>query len=864
MADPQTCPHCGAAIPAGAPADLCPKCLLRQGLGSEGPPGTAEGAVTESQAERSATGFVPPQPSELAARFSQLEILELIGHGGMGAVYKARQPGLERIVAVKILPPHAGQDPAFAERFAREARAMARLSHPHITNVYDFGQSDGLFYLVMEYVDGVNVRQAIRAGTVTPKVALEIVTQVCEALQYAHDEGVVHRDIKPENILLDRRGRVKIADFGLAKLLGGDAAVPGLTGTHQVMGTLRYMAPEQMEGSRAVDHRADIYSLGVVFYELLTGEVPMGRFQPPSEKVQIDVRLDEVVLKSLEREPERRYQQASEVKSGVDAVSDSYRSTKTTAQASEHNDLERLIRRMLRENRGLAAIRAYRAATGASLREAHAEVRRLAAAEGLPLQRLSAQRRLMEIALMSLALAVGLNLGGPGDYLVVKIFALMAYVVLVIGHGVGARRERRLAPKAPGKADGLVGTKGTPLHASETPDKERPSVQPNIGADQPAEVSTPVSEGGDFLVMNPRLPTIAQWICAYVIIINPLCWLFVSMLDLLNPAHFDSRSGMSFLLYFLIPTHSVDLALVTLAAIGGLKYRALQPSGPTWVRRALTIRIVMIVLEIVILFVTIGVTTFLQEMAASNPARLRRFGYSEDDVASLMTVFEAPLRNGDHVSAGLSLIIFAADIAVIVWLRRHRASLMSPASSDTRAPDDEAVRRRSPFGQRWDYWWRRRDRRVVIAVQVVLAAVIFVSATEFFSFTTRYNDADNRSITQLGKHDPWFTIETSSRGGDIGFNLLASSCRAALLAWAAGGLLSQIEKTKPDYEEGTYSLRGLVAVWMVGAVIAVIVSVATNAVTGTHSQTYTVTTSRDEVEAQPSTERDEEREAASH
>jgi hypothetical protein len=132
---------------------------------------------------------------------------------------------------------------------------------------------------------------------------------------------VVHRDIKPENILIDKRGRVKIADFGLAKLLGQEAAEHGLTGTQQVMGTLRYMAPEQMEGAKSVDHRADIYSLGVVFYELLTGELPIGRFAPPSKKVQIDVRLDEVVLRALEKEPEQRYQHASEVKTAIQQAS---------------------------------------------------------------------------------------------------------------------------------------------------------------------------------------------------------------------------------------------------------------------------------------------------------------------------------------------------------------------------------------------------------------------------------------------------------------------------------------------------------------------------------------------------------------
>jgi predicted Ser/Thr protein kinase len=258
-------------------------------------------------------------PAELAPLFPQLEILELLGQGGMGAVYKVRQPRLDRLVALKILPPEAGRDPPFAERFRREAQALARLSHPHIVAVHDFGQADGLYFLVMEYVDGVNLRQVLRKGRLQPEEALRIVPQLCDGLHYAHEEGVVHRDVKPENILLDKRGRVKIADFGLAKLLGR-TGVGTLTGTHQVMGTPHYMAPEQMEKPQEVDHRADIYSLGVVFYELLTGQVPMGNFPRPSEKVQVDVRLDRVVLRAMAREPERRYQHAGQVRTDVDAI----------------------------------------------------------------------------------------------------------------------------------------------------------------------------------------------------------------------------------------------------------------------------------------------------------------------------------------------------------------------------------------------------------------------------------------------------------------------------------------------------------------------------------------------------------------
>ena len=318
---PCKCPQCGAVLQPDAPEGLCPACLLQRGMGTEGgaPPGTPP--------------FVPPTIPDLAKLFPQLEILELIGKGGMGAVYKARQPALDRFVALKILAPRSGGDVDFAGRFNREARALARLSHPNIVGVYDFGivaQASSLSagtkeqtgwkpvplnYFIMEFVDGPNLRQA---GKLTPREAMEIIPQICTALQFAHDEGIVHRDIKPENILLDKKGRVKIADFGLAKILGqGDFR---LTGAKDIMGTPHYMAPEQVERPQDVDHRADIYSLGVVFYEMLTGELPLGKFQSPSQKVQVDVRLDEVVLRSLAKEPELRYQHVSEVGTRVETI----------------------------------------------------------------------------------------------------------------------------------------------------------------------------------------------------------------------------------------------------------------------------------------------------------------------------------------------------------------------------------------------------------------------------------------------------------------------------------------------------------------------------------------------------------------
>lgn len=314
----RTCPSCGSPLPVDAPAGLCPVCLLKTDPATARATRGATINVSPLAAAAPATRLVP-DPAELARQFQQLEIIELLGMGGMGMVYKARQPGLERLVALKILPVDSASHPSFVERFNREARALAKLNHPGIVDVYDFGQTSQYYYFIMEYVDGPNLRRLLNTKTVTPPRALELVIQICTALQYAHDEGVVHRDIKPENILLDKKGQVKIADFGLAKLLG---SVPdtALTMSQAAMGTLDYMAPEQRQNPQAVDQRADIYSLGVVFYEMLTGEVPLGRFAPPSQKVQVDVRLDEVVLKSLEREPERRYQRASEVKAGIEGL----------------------------------------------------------------------------------------------------------------------------------------------------------------------------------------------------------------------------------------------------------------------------------------------------------------------------------------------------------------------------------------------------------------------------------------------------------------------------------------------------------------------------------------------------------------
>ncbi len=324
------CPRCGASLLKDAPEDLCPRCL-------------AAAAFESGSMVTGAGASLPPPPiAEIAPHFPQLEITECLGRGGMGVVYKARQKSLDRFVALKLLAPEREKDPEFSDRFAREAQALAKLSHPHIVTVHDFGQAGGFFYLLMEYVDGANLRTLLQAHKFTPEQALAIVPPLCDALQYAHDRGIVHRDIKPENLLMDRDGRVKVADFGLAKIVAGGTAVagvwdpgdpnlrsesspagvsdPGYSSDEKPVGTPSYMAPEQTADPAHVDNRADIYSLGVVFYEMLTGELPGKRLEAPSRKVQIDVRLDEVVLRALEKNPELRFQQASILKTQVETI----------------------------------------------------------------------------------------------------------------------------------------------------------------------------------------------------------------------------------------------------------------------------------------------------------------------------------------------------------------------------------------------------------------------------------------------------------------------------------------------------------------------------------------------------------------
>ncbi|MFN0130415.1 MAG: ankyrin repeat domain-containing protein [Verrucomicrobiales bacterium] len=255
-----------------------------------------------------------PEVADLQPYFPDLRIDSMLGQGGMGSVYKVWQTALERFAALKVLPLDFASRPGFRDRFTREARTLAALNHPHIVTVYDFGERHHHFFFLMEYVDGGDLRSLIRSRSPSTRETLHVIDQVCDALAYAHEQGVVHRDIKPGNVLLDSRGRVKIADFGVAKLLGQtDTGMPA----GYVLGTPRYMAPEQLESPVTVDHRADIYSLGVLLYELLTGNLPTEPVTPLPRSATRDNRLEGVVLRALERDPNHRFQHASEIRENV-------------------------------------------------------------------------------------------------------------------------------------------------------------------------------------------------------------------------------------------------------------------------------------------------------------------------------------------------------------------------------------------------------------------------------------------------------------------------------------------------------------------------------------------------------------------
>lgn len=246
----------------------------------------------------------------------------LVGRGGMGVVFRCTQISLRRPVAIKVLPRElwGDGDSTFAERFRHEALTMAKLTHPGIVTVFDSGEAGGFLYIVMEFVDGTDVARLIQQeGKVTPERATQWLVAVCEALDHAHRQGVLHRDIKPANLLLTREGVVKIADFGLARHLD-ETLAGGLTQTNVAIGTPDFLAPEALSPGQPLDARADIYSIGVTLYQMLTGEVPRGLWEMPSVRVGTDPRFDEVIERAMQPKPEARYPSSAEMRLHLERI----------------------------------------------------------------------------------------------------------------------------------------------------------------------------------------------------------------------------------------------------------------------------------------------------------------------------------------------------------------------------------------------------------------------------------------------------------------------------------------------------------------------------------------------------------------
>jgi serine/threonine-protein kinase len=259
--------------------------------------------------------------SQVAEQPKQVKIGEYvltgkIGQGGIAEIYKGRQESLNRDVAIKILFAKLCEEPEILRRFERESVVIARLSHPNIVHVIDKGQASNRYYFVMEYVDGTSLKEVIDSHKIPLGTKLDMVAQVCKALDYAHKNGVIHRDIKPANILIDRQGNPRVADFGIAQIVGTPETE--MTSADVIMGTLSYMSPEQKVSSTNVDHTTDIYAIGVIIYEILVGKKPLGRFKLPSElKQELGTRFDEIVQKCLAQDPKDRYQSAAELKNAI-------------------------------------------------------------------------------------------------------------------------------------------------------------------------------------------------------------------------------------------------------------------------------------------------------------------------------------------------------------------------------------------------------------------------------------------------------------------------------------------------------------------------------------------------------------------
>ena len=274
------------------------------------------------------TTFEAPEVEEVARLFPTYEIHTLIACGGMGAVYQATQRSLDRVVAIKILPREFSTDAAFRAGFESEAKAMAKLNHPNLIGVYDFGEAGGMLFIIMEYVAGKSLYHSAHGFAVEQAEALSIIIDICHGLAHAHEFGILHRDIKPSNILLDANASPKIGDFGLARALERQ-----IEEGEQIFGTPGYTAPEVLEPPFTIDQRADIYSVGVMLHEMLTGKLPDADPRPASQICGCSPRLDAIIFRALHPDPKFRYGSAEELAGELEKISASpSRALLTTAK----------------------------------------------------------------------------------------------------------------------------------------------------------------------------------------------------------------------------------------------------------------------------------------------------------------------------------------------------------------------------------------------------------------------------------------------------------------------------------------------------------------------------------------------------
>src|SRR5581483_7205620 len=326
---PRVCRKCGAEIFADAPEGLCTACLFETGLdllADDGKP-SCEGGSASPKTINAFGERVPPKtervPPKTFGDFGDYELLEVIGRGGQGVVYRARQKSLNRAVALKVIGLGHWASDAHLKRFRREAEAAASLDHSGIVPIYEVGERDGSCYFSMKLVEGGQLDAVVRREPMPMRQAVELIAKVARTVHYAHEHGILHRDIKPGNILLDQKNEPHLTDFGLARLIETESTV---TRTMEVLGTPSYMAPEQAVGNNAtVSSLTDVYGLGAVLYQLLTGQPPFAGGttyetikllldseprQPRVVNPKIDRDLSTICLKCLEKDPKRRYSSA--------------------------------------------------------------------------------------------------------------------------------------------------------------------------------------------------------------------------------------------------------------------------------------------------------------------------------------------------------------------------------------------------------------------------------------------------------------------------------------------------------------------------------------------------------------------------